>query len=65
VDGGQTVTRFLDAGLIDTIVISRLPVIIGSGIPLFGRIDHDVRLRHVGTREFPGGMVQSRYEVIR
>ena len=65
VDGGQTVTRFLDAGLIDTIVISRLPVVIGSGIPLFGRIDHDVRLHHARTREFPGGMVQSRYEVIR
>lgn len=64
VDGGQTVTRFLAAGLIDELTVSRLPVLIGSGIPLFGRMDGDVRLRHVATREFPGGMVQSRYEVV-
>lgn len=65
VDGGETITRFLNAGLIDTIVISRLPIIIGSGIPLFGRLERDVRLRYDGAREFPGGMVQSRYEVVR
>ena len=65
VDGGNTITRFLDDGNIDEITLSRLPVLIGSGIALFGRLDHDVRLRHVSTREFPGGMVQSRYEVVR
>jgi dihydrofolate reductase len=65
VDGGETITRFLNARLIDELVISRLPVLIGSGIPLFGRLDHDVRLRLLSSREFPGGMVQSRYAVAR
>lgn len=65
VDGGETITRFLRAGLIDEIIVSRIPVLIGSGIPLFGRLDHDVRLRHLSTREYPVGLVQSRYEVLR
>jgi dihydrofolate reductase len=63
VDGGITLQRFLRDGLVTRLVISRVPVLIGSGIPLFGALDHDVRLEHVATREFPGGMVQSEYAV--
>jgi len=63
VDGGVTIQQFLRAGLVDELIVSRMPVLIGAGIPLFGELDGDVRLRHVGTREFAGGMVQSRYAV--
>ncbi len=63
VDGGITIQRFLSAGLIDRLVVSRVPVLIGSGIPLFGALPRDVRLRHVATRAFEGGLVQSEYEV--
>jgi dihydrofolate reductase len=62
-DGGITIQRFLEAGLVDRLVISRVPVLIGSGIPLFGSLLRDVPLRHVATRAFPGGLVQSEYEV--
>ena len=65
VDGGDTVQRFLRAGLIDRFVITRVPVVIGEGIPLFGKVPHDVKLRHVTTRAFPSGLVQSEYEVVR
>ena len=65
VDGGDTVQRFLAAGLIDQLVITRVPVLIGEGISLFGALPHDVKLRHVSTRSFPSGLVQSEYEVIR
>ena len=61
VDGGITVQRFLAAGLIHRLVITRVPVLIGSGIPLFGSVPHDIRLRHVATRSFRDGMVQSEY----
>ena len=64
VDGGVTVQRFLRAGLIDRLIISRLPVLIGQGIPLFGSLPHDIRLNHVATRTYPGGMVQSEYRAI-
>jgi dihydrofolate reductase len=63
VDGGLTIQRFLAAGCIDRLVITRVPVLIGSGIPLFGAVPRDVQLRHVRTESYPGGMVQSEYEV--
>jgi dihydrofolate reductase len=63
VDGGITVQRFLRAGLIQRLVVTRVPVLIGEGRPLFGPLGRDLRLRHVGTRTFPSGLVQSEYEV--
>lgn len=64
IDGGRTIQAFLAAGLIRRMVISRLPVLIGTGIPLFGPVPADIRLRHVDTRTYPSGLVQSEYEVI-
>jgi dihydrofolate reductase len=65
VDGGETIQRFLRAGLITHLVLSRVPVIIGTGISIFGALEKDIQLRHIATREFPGGMVQSEYDVIK
>ncbi len=64
VDGGQTIQAFLREGLLKEITISRAPVIIGSGIPLFGPLDADVKLAHVRTRELDADFVQSTYEVL-
>lgn len=63
VDGGITVQRFLAAGLVKRLIITRVPVLIGTGIPLFGSLPRDVRLRHVMTRHYPSGLVQSEYHV--
>jgi dihydrofolate reductase len=63
VDGGITIQRFLRAGLIDRLVITRVPVLIGDGIPLFGSLPRDLRLRHALTRSYPSGLVQSEYLV--
>lgn len=65
VDGGITLQRFLASGLVDRLVITRVPVLIGEGIPLFGPLPHDVQLRHVATRDYPSGLVQTEYEVMR
>jgi dihydrofolate reductase len=65
VDGGDTIQRFLRAGMIERLIITRVPVLIGEGVPLFGALPHDVRLRHVATRSYPSGLVQSEYEVAR
>ena len=65
VDGGDTIQRFMRAGLIDRLVITRVPVLIGQGISLFGALPADVKLRHVETRSFPSGLVQSEYAVVR
>jgi dihydrofolate reductase len=64
IDGGITLQRFLRAGLIQRLIITRVPVLIGDGIPLFGSLPHDVRLRHIATRHYPSGLVQTEYEVL-
>lgn len=63
VDGGITIQRFLREGLIQRLIITRVPVLIGAGIPLFGSLSRDIVLRHVGTQQFAGGLVQSEYVV--
>lgn len=63
IDGGVTIQRFLAAGCIDRLVITRVPVLIGAGIPLFGPVPRDISLRHVATRSYRGGLVQSEYEI--
>jgi dihydrofolate reductase len=65
IDGGDTIQRFLRAGMIQRLIITRVPVLIGEGVPLFGALPRDVRLRHVATRSYPSGLVQSEYEVER
>jgi dihydrofolate reductase len=64
VDGGITIQRFLQAGLVQTLIITRVPVLIGTGIPLFGALPRDVALKHVATRHYPSGLVQTEYEVM-
>jgi dihydrofolate reductase len=63
IDGGDTIQQFLRAGLIQRLIISRVPVLIGTGIPLFGDLESDISLRHVATRQFGSGLVQSEYEI--
>lgn len=65
VDGGKVIQEFLKADLIDEMIISRVPVLIGSGIPLFGHLDNDLHFRHVRTHTSSNGLVRSHYERIR
>jgi len=64
IDGGITIQRFLRAGLIQRLIITRVPVLIGEGIPLFGSLLADVHLEHVATRHYPSGLVQTEYLVV-
>ncbi|UBV42198.1 dihydrofolate reductase family protein [Deinococcus taeanensis] len=61
VDGGQVIQAFLRAGLIDELIVTRVPVLLGQGRPLFGPLARDLWLEHVHTRAFPSGLVQSTY----
>lgn len=64
VDGGITVQRFLREGLIQRLIITRVPVLIGEGIPLFGSLPKDVRLEHVKTEHYASGLVKTEYRII-
>lgn len=63
VDGGVTIRSFLEAGLIRDMVLTRVPVLLRAGRPLFEPLGRDIPLRHVETRSFPSGLVQTRYEM--
>jgi len=65
VDGGKIVQSFLREGLIADMVVTRVPVILGSGRPLFGPTECDIPLAHLWTKTFPSGLVQSCYSVER
>ena len=61
IDGGKVIQSFLAADLIDELIISKVPVLIGSGIPLFGSIDADICYNHVRTTVCSNGLVRSYY----
>jgi dihydrofolate reductase len=63
VDGGQLVQSFLRDGLVADMVVTTVPVLIGSGRPLFGPLQQDVELKLVSSRCFPSGLVQSTYRL--
>jgi dihydrofolate reductase len=64
IDGGRVVTNFLRDGLIDEIIITTIPILIGKGIPLFGELNKDVALELLSTKSFDGGLAQSHYRVL-
>jgi dihydrofolate reductase len=64
IDGGITIQEFLRAGLIQRLIITRVPVLIGQGIPLFSTLPHDIQLRHVRTQHYASGLVQTEYQVV-
>ena len=62
VDGGKVIQDFLKEDLIDELIISKAPVILGSGIPLFGHLDTDLQFKHNHTETCSNGLVRSYYE---
>lgn len=62
VDGGATISQFMNIGLIDQLIISLIPVVLGSGIPLFSKIVDDKWFRLDSSQVFSNGLVQLRYE---
>ncbi|MCA9253045.1 MAG: dihydrofolate reductase family protein [Phycisphaerae bacterium] len=63
VDGGKVIQSFLAEGLIADMLLTRVPVLIGEGLPLFGALPHDIGLEHLETKAFPSGLVSSKYRV--
>lgn len=64
-DGGRTIQDFLRAGLVDDLVITSVPVLLGSGRRLFGELAEDVVLEALSSQIYPFGFVQTAYRVCR
>lgn len=63
VDGGRVIQSFLREGLIADIALTRIPILLGDGLPLFGPLEHDIDLQHLATKTYPSGLVRSDYRV--
>jgi dihydrofolate reductase len=62
VDGGKVIQNFLHEDCIDELIISRVPILLGSGLPLFGYLEGEMKFKHLETRVYSNGLVRSRYE---
>lgn len=61
IDGGITIQSFLNAGLIDELIITRIPVLLGRGIPLFGEAHNEQKFIHRRTEILNDMLVKSHY----
>lgn len=64
IGGGEINTALMKAGLIDELVLSIHPVILGNGIPLFFPTDKQTNLALLNTRVYQGGLAQHTYKVL-
>ncbi len=63
VGGGQLACSFFKDGLIDDIILSTIPIILGGGIPLFDVMNIGIDLDLVKATSYPSGIVQTHYTV--
>ena len=62
IDGGKTIQSFINEDLITDITITKIPILLGEGLSLFGRTKHDIKLKHIESKSYPSGFVKSTYE---
>lgn len=63
IDGGTTIQAFINLGRLNEIVITQLPVLIGEGVPLFGKTLRDVKLTKAQAVVCPSNFIQIRYQI--
>ena len=61
IDGGRVIQSFLDNDLIDELITTRLPIILGKGIPLFSIMDESLIFKHKSTTVYDEALVKSHY----
>ena len=62
IDGGKVIQSFLKEDLVNELIVSHAPTLIGSGIPLFGYLDRDLEFKHIRTDVCSNGLVRSYYD---
>lgn len=65
IDGGKLIQSFLQMDMIDELIISKLPILLGGGTPLFGKLQSHLMFEHVETEVLLGAIVKSHYKRIR
>jgi len=65
IDGGELIQSFLQENMIDEMIITQIPFLLGGGTPLFGNLPAHLTFKLVGTEALLNAMVQSHYKRIR
>jgi dihydrofolate reductase len=63
-DGGVTIQRFLCESLVDEMIITTIPILLGEGLPLFGKLEKDIKLELLKSESFKNGFVQNKYKFV-
>jgi len=63
IDGGSTITSFINLKLINEMTITKAPVLLGGGVPLFGKLNKRVKLENAKASAFPNDFIQLKYSV--
>ena len=61
IDGGVTIQSFLKEDLIDHLIITTIPVLLGDGVPLFGKLPQSISFNHIKTTIYNDSLVKSYY----
>ncbi|HIF9204429.1 TPA: dihydrofolate reductase family protein [Photobacterium damselae] len=61
IDGGKTIQSFLQQDMIDELIITTIPTILGGGIPLFGELDKPLKFKHIKAEQLAGCLVKNTY----
>jgi len=64
IDGGKTIQSFLKEGLINELIITTMPILLGGGSKLFSDLPNEIKLEHLRTEVFLNQVVQSHYKLI-
>jgi dihydrofolate reductase len=65
IDGGVTIQGFLEEDLIDEMILTRIPVLLGTGVSLFGNLTQSLDFNHRKTEIFNNMLVKSHYTRVR
>ena len=63
IDGGTTIQAFINLQLINEITITRAPILLGEGKPLFGKTFKDIKLTGAKAKVFPNDFIQVKYTI--
>lgn len=62
IDGGMTIQNFLKEGLIDEMIITTIPILLGGGYPLFSDLDTPQNFELVHSKIYLSNVVQNYYK---
>lgn len=63
IDGGTTIQAFINLKLINEITVTKAPILLGEGIPLFGKTEHPIKLEKAESLAFENDFVQLKYKL--